>query len=30
MDRRAWWATAHIVTGVGHGLATKQTQKCEN
>ena len=23
MDRRAWWATAHGVTIVGHDLATK-------
>ena len=30
MDRRVWWATAHMVTRIGHDLATKQTQKCEN
>ena len=24
MDRSAWWATAHMVTGVGHDLATRQ------
>ena len=23
MDRRAWWATVHGVTRVGHHLATK-------
>ena len=23
MDRGAWWATVHGVTGVGHDLATK-------
>ena len=23
MDRRAWWATVHGITGVRHDLATK-------
>ena len=29
MDRGAWRATVHGVTGVGHNLATKQPPKAE-
>ena len=27
MDRRAWWATIHVVQRVKHNLETKQQQQ---